>query len=156
MVSSEPASRGREVHHHHRYIRYNGEFAACRIVRSIPVVIVGGSGDHRIFSEAGILGNVLHTYRGHPMASARLRGTVGRVRTALRDTASERMADIHVNRLVVRGLGSVSRITCIHFTSICGTFSSTSSFVRRVSGLWSNVVGDVIVWVSRYFFCTFF
>lgn len=135
MVSSEPASRNREVHHHHRYVGYNGHFAACRIVRDIPVLIMGGSGSHRIFSHGGLLNNVVHTYRGHRISVSALRHTISSVRTGLRGSLSHRISSVRVNRLTVRGLGSVSRITCIEFTSICERFGSVGTFVSRLSRL---------------------
>ncbi len=135
MVSSHPASRNREVHHEHRYLRYNGHFAACRVVRDLPVVMVGGSGSHRSFGHSGLVGNLLHTYRGHPMSVSALSGVVSRVRVVVRGSLSHRMDSRGVNRLMVRGLGRVSRITCIHFTSICHRFGSVGAFVARLGGL---------------------
>lgn len=135
IVSSHSTSSNREVHEEERYLEYNGHFAARRIVRAIPVVIIGHSGSHRIFSHGGLANKVLHTYRGHPISVRRVRGVIGSVRTRLRSDLSHRVASGRVNRLTVSRLGGVSRISCIHFTSICHRFGSVGAFVSRLGGL---------------------
>lgn len=112
-------------------------------MRAVPLVMVGGSGGHRRCRETGVRGKILGTYCGHPIPTRRVRGAVSTVRLSVFGHRRGRVPDDRVNRVIVRGLGTLSPITCIEFTSICERFGSTGAFVSRLGGFlgwWGSIV----------------
>lgn len=129
-MSDHLTSSKTTIQHHQRYTRYRQQFAAVRIT---TLGIIGHSKIIRPFHQSGVIDKIHGTYRKHPIASSRLTILTRRIRSSLHSSNYTRIPTRRVKLAVLKPLQRLSRITCLHFTSICHSFSSLTSFRRRVT-----------------------